>query len=382
MPCRITKQIQPKQANVKIFFTFLSLLCFLLLAVACGNFLKNKEQEQQPIHRGDTSLYQEIMPLIDQADVIVEGKQDSFYSFIGTRDGIKGIYTCGVITLYKVFKGDIKGRKIEICAEGGYVEGYGGSFCTHCDDYGHGIINGEVSILFAHAADFDNPISKIGKRYRFDLQYGISYDGIVHNTSYERTRGYLFDPKDAIYPALKERTGHGYRETKKFDYADERQKKEKKKILNRQGEIPIPTITSISPQTLTAGTQSLLTINGANFDTSMRVQFLNANNGGLPTGSTLSYVTVPKNHIKSWTSSKIEVYVPSIKQQGQGVTDIIAGTGKVYLEYNSSPSMTVESSDTLHIPYATTNIAYSSNRKIAEIRPKAPNKMAKKNRQL
>lgn len=78
-----------------------------------------------------------------------------------------------------------------------------------------------------------------------------------------------------------------------------------------------PTISSISPDTIAAGTNSILTINGVNFDsTTMKVKFLNANTGGVLANGNIDAVILPKNHIKSWSPTKIEVYVPSLKMSG------------------------------------------------------------------
>lgn len=100
-----------------------------------------------------------------------------------------------------------------------------------------------------------------------------------------------------------------------------------------------PTITSISPKTLTAGTNSILTIKGTNFnalrDTSS-VQFKNADNGGK------SYLKALKKDYTQWTDTMIKLVVRST-----------AGTGKIRIVTEDGVAT---SADTLKVLYNLLNV--------------------------
>jgi PKD repeat protein len=101
-----------------------------------------------------------------------------------------------------------------------------------------------------------------------------------------------------------------------------------------------PTITSISPQTITAGTSSVLTIKGSNFETTMdtnSVQFRNADDGGA------SYLKAFKYDYISWSDTMIKLIVRTK-----------AGTGKIRVVIGGNG--VVSSTDTLKITYAHLNV--------------------------
>ncbi len=101
-----------------------------------------------------------------------------------------------------------------------------------------------------------------------------------------------------------------------------------------------PTISSISPTSINAGTSSVLTIKGTNFnaliDTSS-VQFKNGDDGGA------TYIKALKRDYISWSDTMIRVMVRTK-----------AGTGKIRLVIKDNG--TVISSDTLKIAYAHLNV--------------------------
>ncbi|MFK7970749.1 MAG: IPT/TIG domain-containing protein, partial [Bacteroidia bacterium] len=87
-----------------------------------------------------------------------------------------------------------------------------------------------------------------------------------------------------------------------------------------------------SPTTITAGTKSILTIQGTNFGTQTgRIHFRNANAGG---GQVITLAT----DIVSWTNTQIEVYVPS--GAGSGNFEVVTGSatfvspGAITVPYN------------------------------------------------
>jgi Leucine-rich repeat (LRR) protein len=83
-----------------------------------------------------------------------------------------------------------------------------------------------------------------------------------------------------------------------------------------------PTVSSFSPTTATAGTQTVLTINGSNFgSTEGTVSFPNSNTGGL------SFVDAISSQIISWSDTQIQVQIPTT-----------AGTGRFRVTNSTSES--------------------------------------------
>lgn len=108
----------------KIIFKLLPIFALLLVAVSClkpSNYpYPNPKPPKNYTHPEDEKpRYDFINPLVDRADFIFEGKAISSESFYGYVNGQKGIYTCFVLEIYKVFKGDTKAHKVEICTDGG-----------------------------------------------------------------------------------------------------------------------------------------------------------------------------------------------------------------------------------------------------------------------
>ena len=84
-----------------------------------------------------------------------------------------------------------------------------------------------------------------------------------------------------------------------------------------------PTISSLSPSTISAGTESILTISGTNFGaTEGEVSFKYASDGGA------SYIAAESSQIISWNDTQIEVEVPSSAGSGTiRVTNATTETG-------------------------------------------------------
>ncbi|MCB9245432.1 MAG: PKD domain-containing protein [Flavobacteriales bacterium] len=106
-----------------------------------------------------------------------------------------------------------------------------------------------------------------------------------------------------------------------------------------------PVITSWSADTVSSGTGTLLTINGANFGITRgngKVEFHDAN-----FGDGRFYTPSWGTSYKSWSNSKIEVYIPSR-----------AGTGKVRITNNGGESTTTTSE--LFVKYSHLNVDYGA----------------------
>lgn len=99
-------------------------------------------------------------------------------------------------------------------------------------------------------------------------------------------------------------------------------------------------ITSFSPTTITAGTQSVLTITGVDFGaTQGSVRFSDGNDGGATFYSALD------SQVLSWTDTQIQVEVPSR-----------AGTGSI--QVTSATPTTVTSGTNLTVSYAEINVNF------------------------
>lgn len=114
----------------------------------------------------------------------------------------------------------------------------------------------------------------------------------------------------------------------------------------------VPSISSFSPDTISAGTFSTFTINGSGFGTNTgaaKVEFRNANDGGT------SFVSVPASQVVSWTNTQIRVLVPI--SAGTGTFRITDAAGvqtssatAVKIKYNLA-NLTPDNGVTWYRPY-------------------------------
>ena len=113
-----------------------------------------------------------------------------------------------------------------------------------------------------------------------------------------------------------------------------------------------PTLDSLSPLQITAGTGAVVTLIGTGFGAAQGtgfVEFKNADDGGA-TGTRAR----PADYL-TWTDTQIRVRVPSVGSGGHP-----AGTGLVRL--TTADQLTVESPDVLTIIYALTNVESTDGR--------------------
>ena len=129
------------------------------------------------------------------------------------------------------------------------------------------------------------------------------------------------------------------------------------------GSASAPTIDSISPTMITAGTFSVLTIYGTGFGcTPGTVFFPNANDGGV------SRMHTQAPDIQSWQENEIKVWVPSILGPGDNMS---AGSGPIAV---ATPSqMSPPSTQSLTIPYAIKNIRDATTLSPFRVAMKNPN---------
>ena len=266
----------------------------------------------------------------DMSGLIVEGKIINKKAKWNQDQSF--IYTLNTVELYKSFKGDAPAKTIEIITEGGAVDL---NMITASPSLELGMGETGVFLLTEHNLPLLGE-SQVKNRYigvasvqsfiEYDLDEQKAYD-------YQETFG---DIATSLYATLQDVTGMPIKEINKVVLDP---------WFGRIRPLATPVITSFSLDTVSAGTETLLTINGSNFGFargSGGVGFIDANFGDgryfEPEYST-SY--------KSWSNSKIEVYVPSR-----------AGTGKVKVINNSAESGT--SSKNLYIKFSHLNSSYGS----------------------
>ncbi|AFM04452.1 PDK repeat-containing protein [Bernardetia litoralis DSM 6794] len=255
---------------------------------------------------------------ISSSNSIVEGKiikQESFWNNDQTM-----ILTRHTLEIYKLFKNstNLSASTLTFTTIGGKV---GKDIITATSH--HFPINYGNSGLFLLKQD--------GSSYQLTTDGFIYYD--ILNQSASSKNNHFNSVQNEIYTQL----------------STPRVLKNESLFLSSPSNQRTDNITSIAPTTITAGTQSILTINGSGFGTEINEQsniyFSFAPNGGQNDYPVLQFGWIGffgLSEIVEWTDTRIQVRVPSV-----------AGTGKVTVT-NSNGERFV-SSETLTIPYSVTS---------------------------
>lgn len=258
------------------------------------------------------------------ADVVVEAKVLSKSSFWNAERNF--IYTKNVLHVSTIFKGNNMGKEITLITEGGTI----GMDALVVEPSLQLDVN-EIGIFLLKSAELKletsfghcyQPVASVQSFIKYDL---IDVKALGYFEIYEDIKGDLF-------PKIEK-------------YASQSRIQIDTDPLGIGSVKPLatPVISSIDKDTVTAGTGTLLTITGSAFGIIKGggyVEFLDPNYGDgryFPVYYPTSY--------KSWSNSKIEVYIPGR-----------AGTGKIRVVNNSSESTT--SSDELYVRFAHSNYAF------------------------
>lgn len=263
---------------------------------------------------------------------IFEGKVISKKSFWNSEHTL--IYTSNLVEVYKIFKGNLSAEKVEVVTEGGVVEDQ--------INVAHPALQlklGNVGVFFAQPTQ--PLISQKNNTVRLEpyanAQGFIKYN-FADKTAADPFKIYQNVKKD-VYGAIAIQAKQPYKELKSFDI---------NKTGNSSGLRTTPTISSISPTTITAGTRSELTIDGNNFGSSFSansdIQFKNADDGGSTYISLRGSSSYPSIYIVSWSNTQIKVLVISG-----------AGTGTVKVT-NDLGETSAASSQSLTVTYNITNL--------------------------
>ena len=259
------------------------------------------------------------------SDIVIEAtvlQKESFWN--DTHDYI---HTTNLLEVSTVFKGQNVNQQIELVTEGGIV-----GLTALVVEPSLQVSVGEKGIFLLKASElkfstktgqFFQPVASAQSFLKYDLLNKTAHG---YFEVYENIKGHLF-------PLIE-------------TYSNQLQKKIGNDPLGVGSVRPLaaPIITSIDKDTLTAGTGELLTITGSNFGFikgNGYLEFVDPNYGD----GRYNELHYPSS-FKSWSNSKIEVYVPPR-----------AGTGKIRVTNNSAE--TTQSTTSIVVRYAHSNYSFA-----------------------
>ena len=279
------------------------------------------------------SMYE--LPLstrINNASAIIEGKVISKISFWNKEHTL--IFTSNSIEVYKVFKGNKMGSHIQLITDGGLVEGN-----MQLVEPSLQLKVGEIGIYFVEPAPIqylsNNSFASFAGSQGF-----IKYD-LLNKTAVDPFKKYN-SIEIELYKRFENETNHKHTVVKYFNINNSQNNANKSALL-------VPLISNFSPANISAGTASVLTINGTGFGSTQStsvVKFASADDGGL------SYIEPDPSQYISWNDSQIQVEVPS-KTASSGT----AGSGTIKVIVGSN---TATSSSSLTVNYAQLNLINSN----------------------
>lgn len=257
------------------------------------------------------------------SDVVVEARVLSKTSFWNQEHNF--IYTANTLEVTTVFKGENVNQQLELITEGGMVGTDGllvePSLQVQLGEVGIFLIR-KSEISHSETLNAYKPVASVQSFIKYDL---IERKALGYFEVYENIENHLF-------PKLETYTSQDYKRIGKNPLG-----------ISSIRPLAAPVISSIDKDTVTGGNGNLLTITGSNFGIIKGkgyVEFLDPNFGD----GRFFAVHYPSSY-KSWSNSKIEVYVPAR-----------AGTGKIRVVNNGAESST--SSDEIYVRYAHSNYPF------------------------
>lgn len=250
---------------------------------------------------------------VSASELIIEGKVSSIKSYWNADHSM--IYTANSIQISKIYKGSqlIQSSTLSIITLGGQVNDKAIKVEPELE-----LEEGEIGIFML-----------VNKENDWLSESGVQ--GFIRIDKVDATASDIFNqyPAHSIYNTIQNLT-----QTSVVKINDLLTK------VTVSTKRASPTVTSISPKTLTSGTSTVLTIKGTNFksarDTSS-VQFRNGDDGGS------SFIKALKYDYISWSDTMIKLIVRTK-----------AGTGKIRVLVGGNGS--VISGDTLKVQYAHLNV--------------------------
>ena len=249
----------------------------------------------------------------NEANLIVEGEVLNSTSYWDVQH--HNIYTIHEILVYKNAKGATL-SKVFVETEGGQVGEH-----IQITSYAAKLNIGDEGVFFLkpsnHTFGMDSPTYKMVAA----AQGFVKYDTIDKKAS----------DSFEVYPSIE---NDFYTKLQNATNSPLTVIQEKAVISNSYAPLATPVISGFSPATISAGTESILTITGSNFGASAgTVSFRFANDGGG------TYVAAEASQILSWTDTQIQVEVPDE-----------AGTGTIRV--TNATDETGTSTTSLTIPYS------------------------------
>ena len=273
---------------------------------------------------------------VENSSLVVEGKVVAQRTFWDADHRL--IYTANTVEVSKVFKGDAL-ETIEVLTQGGIV-GLEAILVSHALKLGKGslgvftLYDSNVNIGSDNKTQFKQfkTYSVIQGFYKYDLQSDLTTNTFRHRKGIT----------SSFYNDIVKITKKDYKQISSFDV-----KKQQRKQTQKNSLLPPASIT-FTPTTITAGTKSVLTINGTGFGaTQGKVGFRDADDGGA------SFFDAFDSHVITWTDTQITVEVPVINTSDVSIAGT-AGTGTIRVTDSGGSSAT--SSATLTISYAEQNL--------------------------
>lgn len=256
---------------------------------------------------------------VDEASIVLEGTIKGKSTFRGEKVNL--IYTNYEIEVFRIFKGEISSATIEMVSAGGIL---GDEMTVATPSFKGDVGQSGVFMLRKYRGNvIDNS--------RPNLLIGVAENASIINyhpnqNSSKDVFGESFDTREILYQRIAGIT-HQNELVKNFPSA-------------QKGTVLVPSITSFTPTTVTAGTESLLTITGTGFGGTEGTVFFDSPDDG----SGGSYSASTSFHIQNWTDTEIQVWVPSG-----------AGTGNIFVQ-DSGGSQSGLSSGTLTVTYNISNV--------------------------
>ena len=279
---------------------------------------------------GQCSLYPvSLSNRVSNSSLIIEGKVISQKSFWNVDRNY--IYTSNLISINQVIKGSFVSPYLEVITEGGTVDlnkqVVEPSLQLDINDEGVFTLNS-----FNQLSQFGSPVFQTYADQQGFIKFNLSENSAVSPFKKYTDINNVYTELETILninlPAFINPNS-----TNKFTALSS----------------VAPAITSIAPTIITAGTSSILTINGSGFGATQGtsiVEFFNADDGGS------TYIQPHSTQYVSWSNTQIQVMVPT----KSGTTTGTAGTGPVRVTVGTP----VVSSQTLTVNYGEINVLYTN----------------------
>ncbi|MBQ4820917.1 matrixin family metalloprotease [Aquimarina sp. MMG016] len=263
---------------------------------------------------------------VNESTQIVEGVITSSQSYWDISK--HNIYTLHTVSVYADMLGN-SASSVQFVTMGGQV----GDAMQ--------ITSSEASLEVGVIATFflkESAVKLSGKSTMYELVGAAQ--GVIKYSKRSDSASDVFNKYQSItkelYPKIQRVTAKRFRTLQKRPTVADRT------TTNAKALLATPAISNFSPTSASAGTQTVLTINGSNFGTvAGTVSFPNANAGGL------SYTDALSSEIISWSDTQIQVQVPSL-----------AGTGAI--QVTNSTAETGTSNANLTVTYSHLNATFSA----------------------